>query len=143
ASSVSWTVTFSKSVTGVTGSSFTTNGTLTTAGSPTVSGSGTSYTVSVSTGTGASGTLGISLPSSATIKDSAGNTLTTGASGSTYTIDHTPPTLTIATPASDATGVSRTGPYTGTANDTTTVTIDFCQSTTWTCGSTPDQTATA
>jgi prepilin-type N-terminal cleavage/methylation domain-containing protein len=109
ASSVSWTVTFSESVTGVSPGSFA----LAQAGgvsgatiTPPVSGSGTTYTVTADTGSG-DGTLGLNLIDNDTIVDGDGNHLGgTGAgngnfTGQVYTItaaappDTTPPTVTI------------------------------------------------
>jgi hypothetical protein len=58
-------------------------------------------------------------------------------------MDHTAPVLTITAPTAGATGFSTGGPFTGTASDTTTVSGQFCQASTWTCGTTPTQTATA
>jgi len=58
-----------------------------------VSGSGDSYTVTVSGVTG-DGTLGLNLKSSGNgISDAAGNTVTAGFVGQTYTVDHTPPSV--------------------------------------------------
>jgi hypothetical protein len=96
-SPVSWTVTFSESVTGVDTADFSlTNTGL--SGPPAltgVSGSGSTYTVSASTGTG-SGTLRLNVVNNGTIKDLANNTLS-GATfnGSTYTIDRVAPTVTV------------------------------------------------
>ena len=89
AKSVDFTVTFSKSVTGVDKGDFS----LTTTGTPTgiisgVSGIGTTYTVTVSSITG-HGTLCLDLKASGTgITDSAGNAISGGySSGNPYTID--------------------------------------------------------
>src|SRR5581483_8232131 len=95
AGSLSWTVTFSESVTSVSAGAFSlANGGLGgTPGITSVSGSGTSYTVTASTGTG-SGTLGLNLSSGSSVKDAAGNA-PPAATGAAYTIDRTPPTATI------------------------------------------------
>jgi hypothetical protein len=102
--------------------------------------SSTSYTVTANAGSG-DGTLGLNLSSPSSVKDNAGNSASS-ATGSTYTLDRTAPTLTITSPASGVSGFNTGGPFTGTASDTTTVTIQFCQAATWTCGTTPTQTAT-
>ncbi len=110
AASVSWTVTFSESVTGVDAADFAlaTSGL---SGSPAitgVSGSGTTRTVTASTGTG-DGTLGLNLVDNDTIIDAAGNRLGgTGAgngnfTGQVYTIDRTAPTVTSRSTAIGAT----------------------------------------
>jgi hypothetical protein len=58
-----------------------------------VSGSGDSYTVTVNGVTG-NGTLGLNLISTGNgISDAAGNALTTGFVGQTYTVEHTPPSV--------------------------------------------------
>jgi hypothetical protein len=98
AASVQWTVTFSKSVTGVATSNFSLVASGL-SGSPAitgVTGSGATYTVSASTGTGttaATGTLQLQLSSAGSIKDLAGNLLSGPfpVNGQTYTIDKTPP----------------------------------------------------
>jgi hypothetical protein len=47
-------------------------------------------------------------------------------------------------PTSGQTGFNTGGPFTGTVStDATTVTVKLCKDTTWTCDSTPTQTATA
>jgi hypothetical protein len=96
ASSVSWSVVFSKPVTGVTAAGFQLVVAGGLGGSPTVtgvSGSGTTYTVAASTGSG-NGTLGVKIPSAGSIKDSAGNSLAgTSVSGPAYTLDRTAPTV--------------------------------------------------
>src|SRR5205814_550904 len=97
ASSVSFTVSFSESVTGVDSSDFAVVQSGLT-GSPSVSsvtGGPTVYTVTVSTGNG-NGTLGLNLKSSGTgIADPAGNAISGGFTGQVYTIDKTPPAVTI------------------------------------------------
>jgi len=120
AASVSWTVTFSESVTGVNtpSSNFAVvpGGGL--GGSPAVTavtGSGSSYTVTASTGSG-SGTLQLNLSSNVSqIKDLAGNSLAAGFSGtaSVYTLDRTPPpnpTITSG-PANNATVASSSASF--------------------------------
>ncbi len=58
-----------------------------------VSGSGDSYTVTLSNVTG-DGTLGLNLISPGNgITDAAGNAVTTGFVGQTYTVEHTPPSV--------------------------------------------------
>ena len=108
AGSVSWTVVFSKQVTGVDAADFALVNTGL-AGSPaitSVSGSGTTYTVTASTGTG-SGTLGLNLNDNDTIVDAGGSKLggtgtgTVGSGGTgngsfqgqVYTIDRTGPVI--------------------------------------------------
>ena len=102
AASVSWTVLFSESVTGVDASDFAlvTTGAVTGATITTVSGSGSQYTVTANTGTG-NGTLGLNLVDNDTIVDTSANRLGgTGLgngnfTGQSYTIDKTAPTVTI------------------------------------------------
>ena len=76
AASVSWTVLFSESVTGVDASDFAlvTTGTVAGATITTVSGSGNQYTVTANTGTG-NGTLGLNLVDNDTILDTSANPL--------------------------------------------------------------------
>ncbi|MDQ2105974.1 DUF4347 domain-containing protein, partial [Azospirillum isscasi] len=98
ASSVSFTVTFSESVTGVDTSDFTLATTGTAAGTiASVSGSGSSYTVTVNSVSGA-GTLGLNLKSSGTgIQDTAAtpNAIANqGFTGSTHTVDRVGPVFT-------------------------------------------------
>ena len=102
AASVSWTVLFSESVTGVDTSDFAlvTTGAVTGAAITGVSGSGSQYTVTANTGTG-SGTLGLNLVDNDSILDASTNPLGgTGAgngnfTGQSYTIDKTAPSVTI------------------------------------------------
>jgi len=103
--SVSWTVTFSENVTGVTADDFVevTSGTVTNGADSVSSASATpTDTVTVSTVAG-DGTLGLNLVDNDSIVDAAGNPLggsgTTGAGdgsfvGEVYTIDNTAPTVT-------------------------------------------------
>jgi len=97
ASSVTWTVVFSESVTGVAASNFATVATGLTGSTAVtgVSGSGTTYTVTASTGTSGTGTLQLKLSGAGSIKDTAGNALggTIPFPGQTYTIDRTAPTV--------------------------------------------------
>ncbi|QJR15105.1 beta strand repeat-containing protein [Usitatibacter palustris] len=100
AASVTYTVTFSESVTGVDASDFTlvTTGAVTGASVTGLSGTGTTYTVTVGTGTG-DGTLRLDLVDN----DSIGGFLPLAglgvgngnATGEVYTIEKTPPTVTI------------------------------------------------
>jgi hypothetical protein len=95
ASSDQFNVVFSEAVTGVSTTSFSLAETNTIAGTiSSVSGSGTTYTVTVGSVTG-DGTLGLNLKGSSTgITDAAGNAPTAGfTSGQTYTIEHTPPSV--------------------------------------------------
>mgnify|MGYP001431320176 CR=1 FL=1 len=113
ASSVSFTVTFSESVVGVTSGAFTLD--TTGVSSPSISsfsGSGASYTVSVNTGTG-DGTVSIDLSTIGGIADPAGNGLA-GAftTGEAYTVDKTAPTVT---------GITRTS----STNPTNAGSVDF------------------
>ena len=102
AASVSWTVKFSKSVSGVDSGDFALANTGL-GGSPAitgVTGTGDTYTVTASTGTG-NGTLGLNLVDNDSISDGAGNPLGgTGAgngsfTGQVYTIDRSAPSVTI------------------------------------------------
>ncbi len=101
-STARWTVTFSKSVTGVGSSDFalTLNGL---GGSPVVtgvSGSASIFTVTASTGSG-SGTIGVNLVDDDSIRDANGNRLGgTGlgngnATGEAYVVDRTDPSVTV------------------------------------------------
>ena len=98
AASLSWTVTFNESTTGVGTTDFALAATGPSGAAITaISGSGTVYTVTASTGTG-SGTLGLNLTDDDTIIDALANPLGgSGAgngafTGQTYTIDKTAPT---------------------------------------------------
>jgi hypothetical protein len=108
AGNVSWTVTFSESVTGVDSTDFAlvSTGLAGTPAIATVTGSGATYTVGASTGTG-SGTLKLNLHDNDSITDAAANKLGgtgTGVAGGggagngsfesqAYTIDRTSPTI--------------------------------------------------
>jgi len=111
ATSVTYTVTFSEPVTGVDGSDFTVVGTNTVAGVVSnVSGSGSVYTVTVGSVSG-DGTLRLDLNTSGdAITDAAGNAVSVGFTGDTYTIDHTPPVVSsiTATTPSNATPTNAT-----------------------------------
>ena len=97
--SVSWTVTFSETVTGVDTADFSLSPRSPARRSRASRGNGTTYTVTVSTGTG-SGTLQLNLVDNDTIQDAATNKLGgTGAgngnfSGEAYTIDKVSATVT-------------------------------------------------
>jgi type II secretory pathway pseudopilin PulG len=112
-------------------------------GFPATQGTGIVHVTGVD-GTGlAEGTITVS----AIAINSAGQSAPTVASVPP-TKDTTPPSgLWITTPTDGATGVSRVGPFVGTAGyatgDRNTVTLQFCASSSWTCGSSPSQTATA
>ncbi|HXA18384.1 MAG TPA: lamin tail domain-containing protein [Thermoanaerobaculia bacterium] len=101
AASVSWTVTFSESVTGVDANDFTLAASGVTGSSITgVAGSGTTYTVTANSGTG-SGTLGLNLTDDDTIVETAGFGTALGGpgtgngnfTGQLFTLDHTAPTV--------------------------------------------------
>ena len=101
AASMSWTVLFSESVTGVDASDFALATTGVTGATITsVSGNGSQYTVTANTGTG-NGTLGLNLVDNDTIVDLSANRLGgTGLgngnfTGQSYTIDKAAPTVTI------------------------------------------------
>ena len=130
AASVSWLLTFSESVTGVTLGAFSLNPTVTGASLPTISGSGATYTVAASTGTG-DGTLTLRLSSGAGIKDAALNPLggTIPFVGQAYAIDKTPPaTPTITDAPEDPTPANFSDPstftFTGDAGTTFRCSID-------------------
>ncbi len=96
AATIHYTVTFSESVTGVAAGDFS----LTTSGVAgtsitNVTGSGTTYTVTVNSGTG-DGTVRLDVAANGTIVDAAGNALAAAFnSGAAYTVDKTSPTVTI------------------------------------------------
>ena len=111
-SSESFTVTFAESVTGVTASDFTLTTTntlggtaLTTGGIASITGSGTTYVVTVGSVAG-DGTLRLDLNANSTgITDAAGNGATAAfTGGDTYTIEHTPPSV-------SSVGVPSSGTY--------------------------------
>ena len=127
ASSVSWNVTFSESVTGVNvgaNSDFAlaASSGLSGASITGITGSGSTYTVTANTGSG-DGTLGLNLVDNDSIVDGAGNKLggtgTTGTAngsftGEVYTIDRTAANVTL----TDVNGAARTFPYSTNANVT-------------------------
>jgi hypothetical protein len=125
AASVSWTVSFSESVTGVATSNFSlsASGFSTTPTITGLSGSGATYTVTANTdGSTPSGSasLQLNLSSAGAIKDAAGNGLTgVPFNGQTYTVDKTaPPAPTIGSvPASLSNSASASFSFTDT--DTT------------------------
>lgn len=111
AASVSYTVTFAASVTGLSASNFGLVATGGVAGASItgVSGSGTTYTVAVSTGTG-DGTLGLNLTTAAGLSPGLSNALPFV--GQVYTIDKTAPTVTITSPTAPDGGYTTTAPLT-------------------------------
>ncbi|MDB5008643.1 MAG: hypothetical protein JWP45_3036 [Mucilaginibacter sp.] len=102
ASSEPFTATFSESVTGVDATDFTVTatGTVASTGISVTPVSASTYTVTVNGVTG-DGTLRLDLNSSGTgITDAAGNAISGGfTAGQVYTIDHTPPTITLSAPS--------------------------------------------
>ncbi|HTB80040.1 MAG TPA: Ig-like domain-containing protein [Opitutaceae bacterium] len=135
ATSISYTVTFSESVTGVDATDFTLTATGTASGHiASVSGSGTTYTVTVDTLTG-DGTLRLDLNSSGTGIQNGSNVDIAGGYtlGSTYTLDHTAPAapstpdMTAGTDTgssnSDNITANTTPTFTGTAESGSTVTL--------------------
>lgn len=126
ASTVSYTVTFNESVTGVDTADFALTGAGTAAGTiASVTGSGTTYTVTVNTVSG-DGTLRLDLNNSGTgIVNGASTAITSGfTAGQSYTLDHTAPTVTIGTIALSAdTGTSSSDLITKTASQTITTTL--------------------
>ncbi|GHB58187.1 Ig-like domain-containing protein [Persicitalea jodogahamensis] len=91
ATSVNFTVTFSGSVSGLSASNFSvpTTGSVSGASVTNVAGSGSSYTVSVNTGSG-DGTVGLRLANATSLTPGVSNAPFEGQS---YTIDKTPPTV--------------------------------------------------
>jgi predicted outer membrane repeat protein len=93
AASVQFTVTFASAVTGLSASNFTLNAPgITGATVGTITGGSTTYTVTVNTGTG-SGTLRLDLTNTSGITPAPSNAPFT--TGEAFTIDKTPPTVTI------------------------------------------------
>ncbi|MDO7851417.1 Ig-like domain-containing protein [Hymenobacter convexus] len=105
AASVTFTVAFASSVTGISVGNFTTSngGGVTGSSVSSVSGSGTTYTVTVNTGSG-SGTLGLTLANDTGLTPSVSNEPFTGTP--LYTIDKVAPTVTISSTASNPTSTS-------------------------------------
>src|SRR5205085_5271059 len=99
AASVNYTVTFDSAVTGVDSADFTVTATGVTGTNVTnVTGSGTTYTVTVSTGIEASGTIRLDANAGASIVDAVGNALGAGfTSGEVYTVDRNAPSVTSVT----------------------------------------------
>jgi hypothetical protein len=126
AASVSWTVTFSEPVVGVGTSNFQLVATNL-SGSPAVTGAssgsgGLVWTLTASTGSGTptgSGTLALRVASAGSTTDAAGNALagTPTSPSPAFTIDLTPPTLTLQSEPPDPNTVS-TSNFTWTASDT-------------------------
>ena len=101
-SSVSWTVAFSESVTGVDASDFAlAQSSIVNPHITNVSGAGSTYTVTASTGT-SDGTLGLNLVDNDTIVDLANNGLAGNFTGQVYAIDTILPTVTINKAAAQA-----------------------------------------
>ncbi|MCU0705825.1 MAG: hypothetical protein MUF18_17800, partial [Fimbriiglobus sp.] len=117
AGSVQYTVTFSESVTGVDVSDFmlTTTGAVSGASVTGVSGSGTTYTVTVDTGTG-DGTIRLDVNTAAGT-DAAGNTSTGFSASEVYSIDKTAPTVVSVVRVSSATTYSPTVQFTVTFSE--------------------------
>lgn len=135
ATSVSYTITFSESVTGVNASDFSLTATGTASGSiASVSGGGTTYSV-VADALSGDGTLRLDLNGSGTgIENGAGISLASGYnSGSTYTLDHTAPSAPATPDMTSGTDSGRastddvtrdtTPTFTGTAEANSTVTL--------------------
>ncbi|MES2112209.1 MAG: hypothetical protein V4577_25865, partial [Bacteroidota bacterium] len=117
ATSVDFTVKFSKTVTGVQLSDFSTTTSGTTGTSSSVTGSGDTYTVTVGSVSG-NGTLGLNLNNSGTaIFDDNSNQLVAGFTGGTYTIDNTAPTVSIGAPTPTVTGAGGSVTYNVTYSD--------------------------
>ncbi len=86
ATSVEWTLTLSEPVTGLSSTNFLVNATGPVGASITsVTGSGATWSVTAATGTG-SGTLGLTLTSSAGVADSTGNPVTVPVASETYSV---------------------------------------------------------
>src|SRR5262249_17930756 len=96
ATTVHYSVIFTESVTGVATNSFSVLGFGTANGNiQSVSGSGTTYTVTVNNVTG-DGSLRLNLNPSTAVQDTAGNIATFFNAPTGYTLDHTPPAVTVA-----------------------------------------------
>jgi Flp pilus assembly protein TadG len=143
--SVSWTITFSQSVSGVGAGNFQlVNSGLT--GSPGISlvtpnsGSSATWTVTASSG-GGSGTLGLNLNNVGTIANALGTKLTGTSTGAVYTFDRLAPTITSLALTNTSGGTA------GRIDQNDTITITFSEQvlasaicSTWTNGSTATQT---
>ncbi|WP_419788738.1 MBG domain-containing protein [Mucilaginibacter sp. X4EP1] len=116
ATTVQYTATFGAAVAGLTTSNFTltTTGSVSGASVTTVSGSGTTYTITINTGTG-DGTIGLNLDNATGISPAITTSLPFV--GSTYTIDKTPPTATISAPSVTYANSSANIQYTVTFTD--------------------------
>ncbi|MDQ2768941.1 MAG: Ig-like domain-containing protein, partial [Bacteroidota bacterium] len=110
ATSVTYTVTFASSITGLSASNFSLTSTGTIAGTSvtSVTGSGTTYTVTVNTGTG-DGTLRLNLANDTGLSLAISNSPYT--SGPAYTIDKTAPTVAITSTTAANGGTSGTSPF--------------------------------
>lgn len=109
-STASWTVTFSKSVTGVTPGAFALATSGTSATVDTATGSGTTYTVT-STAVSGSGTIGLNLSDGSSIKDPNGTPVSGTFTGQTYSVTSasvSAPTITGLKDANSDTGTSAT-----------------------------------
>jgi len=106
ATNVSYNVTFSENVTGVTTNDFTVDGSGVTGNITNVSGSGANYVITVSSVSG-TGTLSIDLKSNGTTITDANNNAINGGftAGSVHNVDTVAPNLTVSSPADNATGV--------------------------------------
>ncbi|WBO84439.1 beta strand repeat-containing protein [Hymenobacter yonginensis] len=109
ASQVSFTVTFANAVSGISTSNFsvTTTGAVSGATISSLAGSGTTYTVTVNTGTG-DGTLRLDLTNSTGISPTVSNVPFTG--GEQYTIDKTRPAVVISSTAGASGSTTTTTP---------------------------------
>ena len=131
ATSVSFTVTFSETVSGVDATDFTVDGSGVTGTITGMSGSGSTYTVTVGSVSG-TGTLSIDLKASGTgISDAAGNAISGGfTAGATHTVDTQAPSVSSiavsGSPAANATTVSFTVTFSETVSgvDATDFTVD-------------------
>ena len=120
---LTWTVTFSEAVSGVTASNFSTtksSGITGTIGSPTITGSGTTYTVSVTTtgmtGANTNNTITLNMVSGTAVADAAGNNLSgtnIPFAGQAYTYDTTAPTV-VSVNTAGTSSTTNSGPLTWT-----------------------------
>jgi len=115
ASTIQWTATFAASVSNLSTADFTLNNTGSVSGASiaSVSGSGTSWTVTVNTGSG-DGTIQLEMNSASGLTPSVSNL---PFSGTTYTIDKTKPTATISAPSVTYANSSAAISYTVTFTD--------------------------
>ena len=122
AASVSWTVTFSEAVGGVSAANFalTRTGSVSGATITSVTGSAATRTVTASTGSG-DGAFGLNLASPASITDAAGNTMSGSLTGPSYTLDRSAPTgVTLQMPSGTLRGSVT---LSATATDTSAITV--------------------